>query len=95
MAKNGGGEKLKRKEYDKELHKLQVELCHLQAWVKDRGERIIIVFEGRDAAGEERRTESTKVPAASPSRTERRATFATSVVFVMVRPSPMPCPRRA
>ena len=51
MAKNGGSEKMKRKEYEKELQKLQVELCHLQAWVKDKGERIIIIFEGRDAAG--------------------------------------------
>src|SRR4029434_7664438 len=41
----------KRRDDEKELRKLQVELCHLQAWVKDRGERIIIVFEGRDAAG--------------------------------------------
>jgi polyphosphate kinase 2 len=45
------GEKLKRKEYEKELGKLQVELCHLQDWVKATGERIVIVFEGRDAAG--------------------------------------------
>jgi polyphosphate kinase len=51
MAKNGDTERLKRKDYEKELRKLQVELCHLQAWVKERGERIIIVFEGRDAAG--------------------------------------------
>jgi polyphosphate kinase len=43
--------KLKRKDYEKELHKLQVELCHLQAWVKDKGLRTIILFEGRDAAG--------------------------------------------
>jgi polyphosphate kinase len=43
--------KLKRKAYDKELHKLQVELCHLQEWVKEAGARVIIVFEGRDAAG--------------------------------------------
>jgi polyphosphate kinase 2 (PPK2 family) len=42
---------LKRKAYEKELRKLQVELCHLQAWVKAKGARIIIVFEGRDAAG--------------------------------------------
>jgi hypothetical protein len=42
---------MKRKSYDKELRKLQVELCHLQAWVKAKGARIIIVFEGRDAAG--------------------------------------------
>ena len=34
-----------------ELHKLQVELCHLQDWVKATGARIIVVFEGRDAAG--------------------------------------------
>src|SRR5215218_6650511 len=50
MAKDVG-EKLKRKQYDKELDKLQVELCHLQDWVKTTGERIIIVLEGRDAAG--------------------------------------------
>jgi polyphosphate kinase 2 len=43
--------RMKRKDYEKELHKLQVELCHLQAWVKQQGARIIIVFEGRDAAG--------------------------------------------
>ena len=44
-------EKLKRKPYEKELDKLQVELCYLQDWVKTTGERIIIVLEGRDAAG--------------------------------------------
>jgi polyphosphate kinase len=43
--------KLKRKVYENELKKLQVELCHLQDWVKSRGIRVIIVFEGRDAAG--------------------------------------------
>jgi polyphosphate kinase len=51
MAKNDGAERLKRKDYEKELKKLQVELCHLQAWVKATGARAIIVFEGRDAAG--------------------------------------------
>ncbi len=43
--------KLKRKDYAKELRKLQGELCELQDWVKHKGLRIIIVFEGRDAAG--------------------------------------------
>jgi polyphosphate kinase 2 len=43
--------KMKRKAYERELQKLQVELCHLQDWVKKMGARIIIVFEGRDAAG--------------------------------------------
>ena len=43
--------KMKPKVYEKELHKLQVELCRLQDWVKETGERIIILFEGRDAAG--------------------------------------------
>jgi polyphosphate kinase 2 len=42
---------LKRKKYEKELHRLQVELCKLQAWVKHKGLRAIIIFEGRDAAG--------------------------------------------
>jgi polyphosphate kinase 2 len=43
--------KLKRKEYEKKLRTLQTELCSLQDWVKRTGERIIVVFEGRDAAG--------------------------------------------
>ena len=43
--------KLKRKQYEKELRKLQVKLCHLQGWVKAKGLRVIIAFEGRDAAG--------------------------------------------
>jgi polyphosphate kinase 2 (PPK2 family) len=42
--------KLKRKAYEKELQRLQAELCHLQDWVKHTGERIIIV-EGRDGTG--------------------------------------------
>ncbi|MBY5352057.1 polyphosphate kinase 2 [Rhizobium leguminosarum] len=37
--------------YDKEIVRLQVELAHLQAWVKKSGARIVIIFEGRDAAG--------------------------------------------
>jgi polyphosphate kinase 2 len=45
------GEKLKRKDYEKELLKLQVELAYLQDWVRKAGERIVIVLEGRDAAG--------------------------------------------
>jgi len=42
---------LKRKRYEKALHKLQVQLCRLQAWVKQEGLRAIVIFEGRDAAG--------------------------------------------
>jgi polyphosphate kinase 2 len=44
-------QKVKNKEYTKELRKLQSELCKLQEWVKHKGLRVIIVFEGRDAAG--------------------------------------------
>ena len=43
--------KMKNKAYEKELYKLQVELCELQNWVKREGKRVIIVFEGRDTAG--------------------------------------------
>jgi polyphosphate kinase 2 len=43
--------KLARKEYEKELRRLQVELCKLQDWVKHKGLRVILVFEGRDGAG--------------------------------------------
>jgi polyphosphate kinase 2 len=54
MAKDkaAGEEKgLKRKKYEKELRRLQAELCKLQDWVKYKGLRAMIVFEGRDAAG--------------------------------------------
>jgi polyphosphate kinase 2 len=52
--KSGHGavpDKLKRKIYEKELRELQVELCRLQEWMKVSGERVVIVLEGRDAAG--------------------------------------------
>jgi polyphosphate kinase 2 len=48
---SAGASKLKRKLYEKELRKLQIQLCRLQDWVKHKGLRVIIVFEGRDAAG--------------------------------------------
>jgi len=44
-------EKLSRKKYEKELQELQGQLCKLQEWVKHKGLRVIVVFEGRDAAG--------------------------------------------
>ena len=42
---------IKRKEYEKQLRNLQVDLCALQDWVKQKGLRVVVVFEGRDAAG--------------------------------------------
>ena len=42
---------IKRAGYEKELGQLQIELVKMQAWVKETGERIILIFEGRDAAG--------------------------------------------
>ena len=43
--------KMKRKDYEKDLQRLQAELCTLQEWVKSKGLRVIVVFEGRDGAG--------------------------------------------
>jgi len=43
--------RMKRKAYERELRKLQVGLCYLQDWVKEKKLRVIILFEGRDAAG--------------------------------------------
>jgi polyphosphate kinase len=48
---DNGTPRLKRKVYEEELERLQAELCRLQDWVKNKGLRVIIVFEGRDAAG--------------------------------------------
>ena len=42
---------ISNKKYEEELYKLQVELCKLQEWVKHSGAKIIVLFEGRDAAG--------------------------------------------
>jgi len=44
-------DKISGKEFEKELAKLQVELTRMQTWVKDKGARIIVIFEGRDTAG--------------------------------------------
>ena len=51
MSDNSNSKRMKRKEYEKHLHKLQVELCRLQDWVKAEGAKAIVLFEGRDAAG--------------------------------------------
>ena len=52
--KNSNGQvntKLKKKEYERHLRKLQTQLVEMQEWVKATGARIVVVFEGRDAAG--------------------------------------------
>jgi polyphosphate kinase 2 len=50
-ADDNGTPKMKRKAYEEELGRLQAELCMLQDWVKYKGLRVIVLFEGRDAAG--------------------------------------------
>jgi len=42
---------LSKEAFDLELKKLQTELCRLQTWVQEKGLRVIVIFEGRDAAG--------------------------------------------
>ncbi|GAB6191052.1 polyphosphate kinase 2 [Desulfocastanea catecholica] len=51
VAKENSSQKLSKKTYEKKLLELQGELCALQEWVKATGQRVIIIFEGRDAAG--------------------------------------------
>ncbi len=43
--------KIKNSDYERELNKLQVELVQIQEWVKDKQKKIVVIFEGRDAAG--------------------------------------------
>src|SRR5262245_18514706 len=50
-AEDASMQKLTRKKYEKDLQKLQAELCILQEWVKANGLRVIVIFEGRDGAG--------------------------------------------
>src|SRR4030081_403572 len=51
MSADEPASRMKRKAYEKELEKLQVQLCLLQEWVKANKLRVIVLFEGRDAAG--------------------------------------------
>jgi len=51
LSEGEGSSKLSSKEYEKELGRLQVELVKMQYWAKHTGTRIVILFEGRDAAG--------------------------------------------
>src|SRR6201988_5464645 len=51
MAKEEAKPKMKRKAYEKELRDLQVHLCHLEEWVKAEKLKVLILFEGREAAG--------------------------------------------
>ena len=44
-------EEMKRRDYEEQMHALQVELVRFQAWAKESGARVLVVFEGRDAAG--------------------------------------------
>jgi len=48
---DGKPAKLEKNEYEKELYRLQTELVKLQEWARETGARVVIVFEGRDAAG--------------------------------------------
>lgn len=50
-ALNHAREKLPTKEYEKELGKLQIELVKMQEWIKAKGLKLVVIFEGRDAAG--------------------------------------------
>jgi polyphosphate kinase len=51
MGKGNAGKRLKRKEYEEKLETLHIELVHLQEWVKLKGLKVCVVFEGRDGAG--------------------------------------------
>ena len=50
-ATHGQVQRMDRRLYEKELYRLQAELVKMQAWVTDQGARVMVVFEGRDAAG--------------------------------------------
>ena len=49
--KAGAARKIKNKEYERELARLQIELVKLQEWIKHEGLKVVVIFEGRDAAG--------------------------------------------
>ena len=91
--------KLDKKFYEKELARLQVELVKLQEWVKQEGLKVVVIFEGRDAAGKggviKRITEKLNPRicriAALPAPTEKEKTqwyFQRYVCLLYTSPSP-------
>jgi polyphosphate kinase 2 len=50
-GEHGEGEKLSKKKYEKELAQLQIELVKMQEWIRHQGLKVVVIFEGRDAAG--------------------------------------------
>ena len=72
------GDKLTDKAYERELARLHIELVKLQYWVKKQGLRVVLVFEGRDAAGKggtiKRIVEPLNPAGAPSSHSERRPT---------------------
>ena len=59
-------------EYEKELAKLNIELVKFQEWIKAQGLKVVIVFEGRDAAGKGGAIKTITAPLESPLRARRR-----------------------
>lgn len=51
VRQNQSRQRIPKKAFEKELERLQVRLCRMQEWVKQKGLRVVVVFEGRDAAG--------------------------------------------
>ena len=51
MGKKEKEKKMSRKEYERELQKLEIELVKLQGWIQHEGLKIAVIFEGRDSAG--------------------------------------------
>jgi polyphosphate kinase 2 (PPK2 family) len=87
---------MNRKDYDKTLRALQVELCALQEWVKHKGLRVVVVFEGRDAAGKggaikaitERVSPRVFRVAALPAPSDREKSQLYLQIYVPISPPP-------
>ena len=56
------GKRMSRDDYEREKQSLQIELLKMQSWVKETGQKIVIVFEGRDAAGKDAAIHRFKTP---------------------------------
>jgi hypothetical protein len=70
-------ERFSRHEYEREKRLLQIELLKLQSWVKDTGQRVVILFEGRDAAGKGSAVSGTSSAMSSTCRARARSSSST------------------
>ena len=82
------GKKLAKKDYEEELARLQLELVKMQTWIEEKGLKLVLIFEGRDAAGKGGTIKRITEPLNPRATTLQPLGLSGSVIRLMVPPLP-------